>query len=327
MNFGSTLFSLVLHGVVFVILWLWPSSPPIQLNKPVIQISLTMGAPGGDRLPSPVLGHRGSGKPDKPSAAAAPDKPADARQLAQPLPDSTRQAQPAARADSKPEAIRQKDPAPRPATDPRPAPQKQREEDARAVAISEKPKKKDEKKKDEKRDRNKPNEKGTSRSERSSGKSSDDVLKAALADARAKAGPESRRRDNSGAVARALAQASRNVNSGGGEGSGMGGGGGEGDGPGGGGLYDVYAGMVILSVRPNWSMPTYSRTLLVAHVRVRIDSNGKVLSATLEKGSGRADFDASAVNAVLRTKQLPKPPTPDQQDIIIAFNSLEMMGR
>ena len=36
---------------------------------------------------------------------------------------------------------------------------------------------------------------------------------------------------------------------------------------------------------------------------------------------------ASAVNAVRRTQNLPKPPTPAQQEIVIAFNSLELMGR
>ena len=65
-----------------------------------------------------------------------------------------------------------------------------------------------------------------------------------------------------------------------------GGGGGEGDGPGGGGIYDVYMGQVILAVRPNWSMPTYSRANLSVQVNVKLDPNGKVLSCTVARSSG-----------------------------------------
>ncbi len=50
------------------------------------------------------------------------------------------------------------------------------------------------------------------------------------------------------------------------------------------------------------------------------------MKVEIVESSGRADFDASAVNAVLRTKTLPKPPTKEQQDLIISFNSLELAG-
>ena len=106
-----------------------------------------------------------------------------------------------------------------------------------------------------------------------------------------------------------------------------GGGGGEGDGPGGGGIYDVYAAQVILAVQPNWSMPTYSRNNIVVQVRIKLDKQGRVLDCHIERSSGRPEFDASAVNAIIRTKTLPPPPTPAQQDLVISFNSLQMMGR
>ena len=105
-----------------------------------------------------------------------------------------------------------------------------------------------------------------------------------------------------------------------------GGGGGTGSGNGGGGIYDVYAAQVILAVQPNWSMPTYSRQNLVVQVRIKLDLAGTVMKVEIVESSGRADFDASAVNAVLRTKTLPKPPTKEQQDLIISFNSLELAG-
>jgi colicin import membrane protein len=86
-------------------------------------------------------------------------------------------------------------------------------------------------------------------------------------------------------------------------------------------------GQVILAVRPNWSMPTYSRANLSVQVNVKLDPNGKVLSCTVARSSGRAEVDASAVNAVIRTKVLPAPPTPDQQELLLTFNTQEMMGR
>ena len=109
--------------------------------------------------------------------------------------------------------------------------------------------------------------------------------------------------------------------------TGVGGGGGEGDGPGGGGIYDVYVAQVILAVQPNWSMPTYSRNNMVVQVRIKLDKQGNVLDCHIERLSGRPEFDASAVNAIIRTKTLPPPPTPAQQDLVISFNSLQMLGR
>ena len=107
----------------------------------------------------------------------------------------------------------------------------------------------------------------------------------------------------------------------------VGGGAGDGDGPGGGGIYDVYVAQVILAVQPNWSMPVYSRSNMVVQVRIQLDPHGKVLDCKVEKSSGRPEFDASAVNAVVRTGNLPAPPTPAQQDLLISFNSQQMMGR
>ena len=65
---------------------------------------------------------------------------------------------------------------------------------------------------------------------------------------------------------------------------------------------------------------------MVVHVRIKLDPSGRVLDCKVEKSSGRPDYDASAVNAVIRTGTLPPPPTPAQRDIIISFNS-QTMGR
>ena len=100
-----------------------------------------------------------------------------------------------------------------------------------------------------------------------------------------------------------------------------------GDGPGGGGLYDVYVGQVMLLVQSHWSLPTYSRENLVVQVRIVQDASGHIQDCRLVRSSGRNDVDASAVNAVLRAKQLPPPPTPEQQELIITFNTQDMGGR
>ncbi len=107
-----------------------------------------------------------------------------------------------------------------------------------------------------------------------------------------------------------------------------GGGGGEGDGPGGGGIGDVYLGQVMIAVRPNWNFETATRTNWVSAVRVKVDSNGNVLLAKLEQSSGNAQYDASTVNAVLRTsaaKAFPAPPSPEYQELLLVFNPA-MMG-
>ena len=109
--------------------------------------------------------------------------------------------------------------------------------------------------------------------------------------------------------------------------TGVGGGGGEGDGPGGGGIYDVYVAQVILAIQPNWSMTTALRNNLVVQVRIKLDTQGNVLDCHIERSSGRPEYDASAINAIIRTKTLPPPPTPAQQDLVISFNSQQMMGR
>ncbi|MBR4423259.1 MAG: cell envelope integrity protein TolA, partial [Mailhella sp.] len=147
----------------------------------------------------------------------------------------------------------------------------------------------------------------------------------ALADARKQASGASGQGQSKGsAAASALKDLAREL---GGQ-TGVGGGGGQGDGPGGGGIYDVYAGLVIEAVRPNWSIPVMSRSNMVVQVRINLDRNGKVLDCSIEKSSGRPDFDASAVNAVQRTSEkgmFPKPPTRAQQDLLITFNSQDLI--
>lgn len=261
---------------------LWPAKPLIELNKAPIQISLTMGAPGGDNLPSPVLGRIERSLPKKPTQALPSTK---AIELAKPQTEPKPVAKPIPKPTTKP--VVKKATKPKIAPKPKPPPSTPKPAATRKPSIS-----------------------------------PEDSLKKALADATKEAGPRKTPKPKKprSPIAGALASLEKNVKAA----EIIGGGAGKGDGPGGGGLYDVYMGMIIMAVRPNWSMPTYSRENLVVYVRVNVDPNGLVQNASIERSSGRADFDASAVNAVIRTKQLPKPPTPDHQEIVIAFNALEM---
>ena len=328
--FGSYFFSLLLHLVLALVIFLWPSSPPVVLEQPMMQISVNMGAPGGNRMPSPVLGPQGKPTPQQTAPAPAP-----AEQAAS--------AVPVAREDTvQPKAEPKKESQPKPKPKPEPKP------DAVALAQKKEPQKPKEKDEDEEKSKEKPKEKpkdegkkesketskndkktdGQTKPAKQSDKKRDGVdpdkaLADALADAKKKAGTSqgSKEKGGSASVAGALADFQKN------SGGAGGGGGGEGDGPGGGGIYDVYMGQVILAVRPNWSMPTYSRANLSVQVNVKLDRTGKVLSCTVARSSGRAEVDGSAVNAVIRTKVLPAPPTPEQQDLLLTFNTQEMMGR
>ena len=79
--FGSYFFSILLHLALALLIFLWPSSPPVKLDQPMMQISVNMGAPGGNRMASPVLGPQGKPMPTK----AAP-QPAPAEQAASAVP-------------------------------------------------------------------------------------------------------------------------------------------------------------------------------------------------------------------------------------------------
>lgn len=310
---GGSLFSILLHTAVGAAVLFWPVSPRVRLDQPMMQISLTMGAPGGEGLASAVLGHRGDLTPARPEArpAAAENKatlptgpepqpaarPSDVAPAPQPA--AAEIPRPEARPEPRPEPPKpaeaeklptvspvKKEPKPQPKRDPQPKPEAEPKQPApKAETRPAAPKK--------------------PARQQSGGR---DAVRNALASAQKESG-----------VAGALAELQREAGR-----AGTGGGAGEGSGPGGGGLDNVYAGLVILAVKPNWKMALYGREQLVALVRVRLDREGNVLDASLEQGSGRADFDSSAVNAVLRTKRLPKPPTPDQQDLILTFNSSEL---
>ena len=300
MRISSLFISILLHLAVLAFILYVPLRPPLDITRPVYQVSLVMGAPGGEKLPSPVLGARPpvTGKQVASTEAAAQPKAEPA-----PAPKPEEAPAPAVAPESKPEPK----PEPKPEKKPEPKPEKKPETKPAA-----KPEPKTEKKTDS----------GKSQSKSKSQSSGKDALADALADVRKQARSNSTGKGGGTSASRALADLEKQVGR-----TGVGGGGGEGDGPGGGGIYDVYVAQVILAVQPNWSMPTYSRNNMVVQVRIKLDKQGNVLDCHIERSSGRPEFDASAVNAIIRTKTLPPPPTPAQQDLVISFNSQQMLGR
>ncbi|WP_294446046.1 cell envelope integrity protein TolA [uncultured Mailhella sp.] len=296
MRISSLFISILLHLAVLAFILYVPLRPPLDITRPVYQVSLVMGAPGGEKLPSPVLGARPpiTGKQVASTEAAAQPKAEPA-----PAPKPEEAPAPAATPESKPEP--KPEPRPEPKNDP--------------VQIPQQPK-------PEKKPEPKPEKNTQSKAQNKKQNSGKDALADALADVRKQARSNSTGKGGGTSASRALADLEKQVGR-----TGVGGGGGEGDGPGGGGIYDVYVAQVILAVQPNWSMPTYSRNNMVVQVRIKLDKQGNVLDCHIERSSGRPEFDASAVNAIIRTKTLPPPPTPAQQDLVISFNSLQMMGR
>ncbi|GHU93133.1 protein TolA [Deltaproteobacteria bacterium] len=300
---ASYVLSFCLHAALFLLFWFWPEHPPLRLNVPPVMISLVEGDPGGNRTPSPILGHMGEpGEASKTSTAPAPKAETASPERTQikepapvPLPSKVEQA-----------PVKKLDPVP----EQKPAlPQ----EKMTPVAPKKAPQPKQESKKEDKK----------SAQEKQTQPPKVDPVAAALEQARRKASSRADSGDRGNALEQALAQAQRKAS------GNRGGGGGESAGPGG-GLGDVYIGQVMLAVRPNWGFASAARVNLSCVVRVKVDMQGKVLQTDIFQRSGNPQFDASAVNAVVRTGQagqFPPPPSSEYTDLDIVFTLDELMGR
>jgi TonB family protein len=315
MQLGSYCASVLLHSMLVLMVLLWPVKPRLDLSQ-AVQISLVDGAPGGELRQSPVLGHQGDlSAPPKAEPKPAPEAPPP--QIApEAMPQEVR-----ARVESEPlktpVELPRPESAPQPAPPPPPPPDTATPISERKVEQPPQPQPKPEAKPET---APKPEPPKPAETKKTPEVSRDDAIRAALADAQRQAlGPSQSARQD--AVARALNEAARQSR------RGTGGGGGEGEGPGGGGLKNVYIGLVILAVRPNWSYSNFTlRENIVVTVRIKLDPAGNVLDCYVERSSGNPAFDTSAVNAIIRTKVLPPPPTAEEQDLSIGFNSQEFGG-
>lgn len=311
MRLASLILSICLHVAAFLLLWFWPSAPPLTLEAPPVLISLVDDIPGGNRIPSPILGHVG----EPSDGPIAPSAPAPKNEIAAPAI----------------EKIKEPTPVPKPTKEKRPQKPKPIKEPPKQIKTPEeaKPvaeKKKESPKKEEPKKENKPAEKKNEKkaeNTKEKNKPKTDPVAEALRQAR-KATSRADSGDRGNAAEQVLGELRRNA------GGHDGGGGGEGTGHGGGGLANVYLGKVMMAVRPNWAFASASRVNLTCVVRVAVDLQGKVMMAELERNSGNAQFDASAVNAVIRTDQaglFPPPPGPEFLDLRLVFNMNELMRR
>ena len=323
MRLASYVLSFCLHAAIFLLIWFWPSSAPIKLDTPPVMISLVEGATGGNRTPSPILGHMGQ-PGDGP---LAPTPPAPKAEVAAPERVEVKEPKPVP-PQPKQDAVAVKKPEPKP--EPKPQPKPEPKEDAKPIAQKkeDKPKPKEEPQKEAPKNQKKPEppkaEAKKDAKESKDAKSNVDPVAAALQQAR-KASSRADSGDRGNAVEQALAQAQRRA------GGNRGGGGGEGTGPGGGGLGDVYMGQVMLAVRPNWGFTSASRLNLRCIINIKVDAQGKLLqNPVVTHSSGNAQFDASAASAIVRTAnsgQFPPPPSADYGDLDLVFTLDELMGR
>lgn len=328
MRLASYVLSFCLHAAIFLLIWFWPSRPPIKLDTPPVMISLVEGATGGNRTPSPILGHMGQ-PGDGPMA---PTPPAPKAEVAAPERAEVKEPKPVPPQPKQDAAAEVKKPEPKPEPKPQPKPEPKEEAKPIAQKKEDKPKPKEEHPKEppkeQAKDQKKPEppkaDPKKDAKESKDAKSNVDPVAAALQQAR-KATSRAESGDRGNAVEQALAQAQRRA------GGNRGGGGGEGTGPGGGGLGDVYMGQVMLAVRPNWGFASAGRVNLRCIINVRVDGQGKLLqNPTVTHSSGNSQFDSSAVNAIVRTAQsgqFPPPPSADYGDLDLVFTLDELMGR
>ena len=323
MRLASYVLSFCLHAAIFLLIWFWPSRPPIKLDTPPVMISLVEGATGGNRTPSPILGHMGQ-PGDGP---LAPTPPAPKAEVAAPERVEVKEPKPVP-PQPKQDTAAVKKPEPKPEPKPQPKPEPKEEAKPIAQKKEDKPKPKEEPHKEAPKDQKKPEppkaDAKKDAKESKDAKSNVDPVAAALQQAR-KATSRADSGDRGNAVEQALAQAQRRA------GGNRGGGGGEGTGPGGGGLGDVYMGQVMLAVRPNWGFTSASRLNLRCIINVKVDAQGKLLqNPVVTHSSGNAQFDASAASAIVRTAnsgQFPPPPSADYGDLDLVFTLDELMGR
>lgn len=328
MRLASYVLSFCLHAAIFLLIWFWPSRPPIKLDTPPVMISLVDGATGGNRTPSPILGHMGQ-PGDGPMA---PTPPAPKSEVAAPERAEVKEPKPVPPQPKQDAAAEVKKPEPKPEPKPQPKPEPKEEAKPIAQKKEEKPKPKEEPPKEQPKEQPKDQKKPEppkadakkDAKESKDAKSNVDPVAAALQQAR-KATSRAESGDRGNAVEQALAQAQRRA------GGNRGGGGGEGTGPGGGGLGDVYMGQVMLAVRPNWGFASAGRVNLRCIINVKVDGQGKLMqNPTVTHGSGNSQFDSSAVNAIVRTAQsgqFPPPPSADYSDLDLVFTLDELMGR
>ncbi len=71
--------------------------------------------------------------------------------------------------------------------------------------------------------------------------------------------------------------------------------------------YDSYYAMITRKIWSEWIYPESVSAGLEVIIAITIDRNGKIISHAIEKSSGNALFDRSAIKAILKASPLPSP--------------------
>jgi len=301
MRLASFVISFCLHASFVLLALFWPSPPLHQPASQAIAVSLVEGLPGGNIAPSPILGPQSPpAQSQTPPQPAAPPKEPPSPVAVEPPPVAV------------PVPV-QEAPSPRlEVPTPKPVP----EPDAVLLADkkTEEPKKpetpKEEAKKPEPKPPTPPKVEPPKPAPPKPAPPRRNPAEEALAKLRAEARPTQGARPNAVADAlRAARQESRSEGSGGGVGAGEGGG----------GIADVYGAQIVMAVQPNWHWPALAQGDLSVTLYLKIDAVGRVLDVRVNRSSGNALFDSSAVAAVRRTQVLPTPPSPAYHEIVLPF--------
>lgn len=105
------------------------------------------------------------------------------------------------------------------------------------------------------------------------------------------------------------------------------GGGGEGGGGGSGGPDVAYLRAISQMIKEHWSYPKFTAShAAISQVEITLDASGRILEYRLISSSGKDDYDASTIKAIVETQQeetLPPPPK-GLRVIRINFNSQEL---
>ncbi len=70
---------------------------------------------------------------------------------------------------------------------------------------------------------------------------------------------------------------------------------------------DLYYSMISQKIWQQWSYPDFLASGLEVIISIKIDKSGKVISHEIEKSSGNALFDRSAIRAISKASPLPPP--------------------
>ncbi len=306
----SWLISLLLHCTLLILLLAGAAlAPKIEIPPPSYQVDLiTLAEQGGRQgaiVPKDVSGSKPTTAPEvgakpqesKPKAPAKPQEPEKIK-----IPEKPEESKP--KVEEKPKV--------------------DKEQEAKEKAAKEKEAKEKEAK--EKAEKEKADKEAKAKAQKEKAEKEKSAVADALAAAQKSAQKNNRPKaaggdqDIADAISTLRNQETQNTKSGGGEGTGEGAGYGEGV-----GIEATYTDLITAIIKKNWTFPGMAdRSSLVAVVRVSLSSTGEVVSYSIEKSSGRADFDASVLAAIkISNGQLPPPPNPSLQELRLNFHEAD----